>query len=190
MAKGDSARAIADFDQAIRLDPKDSLAFHNRGLAYRSKGDLAHAIADFDESIRIDPKFARAYYNRGLVYGKKGDSRRAVADFQEAMRLDPGDSSPYNSAAWILASCSADKCRDGAKAVELATKACSLTSWKDPDYLDTLGVAYAEVGDFEQAIKFEKQALQFPEWADKQGEGARKRLDLYKARKPYREDTP
>jgi tetratricopeptide (TPR) repeat protein len=190
MAKGDLARAIADYDQAIRLDPKDSRAFGARGLAYEAKGDFTHAIADYDKAIQIEPQFARVYYNRGIVYGKKGDYRRAVADFQEAIRLDPNDPSPYNSAAWLLASCSADNCRDGAKAVELATKACSLTAWKNPDYLDTIGVAYAEIGDFDQAIKFEKQALQFPQWAEKQGDGAQKRLDLYKERKPYREKTP
>jgi len=190
MAKGDLARAMADYDEAIRLDPKDSLAFINRGLIYRSKGDFTRAIADYDRAIQIDPQFSLAYYDRGIVYGKQGDYRRALADFQEAIRRDPKDPSPYNSAAWILASCSADKCRDGAKAVELATQACSLTSWKDPDFLDTLGVAYAEVGNFEQAIRFEKQALQFPQWAEKQGDGAQKRLDLYKERKPYREKTP
>jgi len=190
MARGDLARAIADYDQAIRLDPKDSIAFGNRGLAYKSKGDLTRAMADYDRAIQIEPQFARAHYNRGVIYGKKGDYSRAIADFHEAIRLDPKDPSPYNSAAWLLASCDADKCRDGAKAVELATQACSLTSWKDPDYLDTLGVAYAEIGEFEQAIKFEKQALQFPQWAEQQGDGAQKRLDLYKERKPYREKLP
>jgi tetratricopeptide (TPR) repeat protein len=190
MAKGDSDRAIADFDQAIKLDPKNSLAFSNRGLAHKAKGDLARAIADFDQAIKLDPRYARAYYNRGIVYANKGDHRRAVADFQESIRLDPDDPSPYNSAAWILASCSADNCRDGKKAVELATQACSLTGWTQPDLLDTLGVAYAEAGDFENAIKFENQALQYPQWAEREGDGARKRLELYKQKKPYREQMP
>ena len=190
MAKGDFTRAIADYDKAISIDPKDALAFGNRGLAYKAKGDLARAMTDFDQAIKLDPGFTRAYYNRGILHGKKGDPSRAVSDFEQAIKLDPEDASPYNAAAWILASCTADKCRDGVKAVELASKACSLTNWKDPDYLDTLGVAYAEVGDFDQAIKFENQALQFPEWEKKQGDGARKRLELYKEKKPYREQAP
>ena len=190
MLMGDPNRAIADFDQAIRLDPKDAIAFSNRGYAYRTKGDLARAIADFDQAIKIDPQFSRPYYNRGIVYGKKREYRRAVADFEQAIHLDPNDPSAYNSAAWILASCTADDCRDGAKAVDLATQACKLTNWKDPDYLDTLGVAYAEVGNFDQAIKMESQALQFPAWATRQGDGAQKRIELYKQRKPYREQAP
>ena len=57
------------------------------------------------------------------------------------------------------------------KAVELASKACSLTNWKDPDL-------------------WTRSALQFPEWSEKQGDGARKQLELYKEKKAYREQTP
>jgi len=74
------------------------------------------------------------------------------------VRLDPGE---------LLR----DKCRDGAKAVELATPGLLTDDWKDPDFLDTLGVAYAEVGNFEQAIRSKKSA-QFPQWAET-GDGAR-----------------
>jgi tetratricopeptide (TPR) repeat protein len=189
LAKGDLDRAIGDFDEAIKLDPKNPLAFSNRGQAHRAKGDSARAIADFDQAIKLEPRYARAYYNRGTVYASQGDHRRAVADFQESIRLDPEDPSPYNSAAWILASCPADDCRNGKQAVELATKACSLTGWTQPDLLDTLGVAYAEAGDFESAINFENRALQYPKWAEREGDGARKRLELYKEKKPYREPT-
>jgi tetratricopeptide (TPR) repeat protein len=51
--KGDFDNAIADCTEAIRLDPKDALAYLNRGLAYRSKGDSDKAIADFKEAIRL-----------------------------------------------------------------------------------------------------------------------------------------
>lgn len=47
----DYARAIADFDEAIRLDPQFAQAFVRRGGAYYFKKDYAHGIADFDEAI-------------------------------------------------------------------------------------------------------------------------------------------
>ncbi len=55
-AKGDYDRAIADYTEAIRLDPKYAHAYNNRGNAYGAKGDYDHAIADFDQVIReLDP---------------------------------------------------------------------------------------------------------------------------------------
>ena len=96
--KGDPDRAIADYDAAIRLDPKYALAYNHRGEAYIDKGDYARAIADLDEAIRLDPKYAHAYTNRGVVWGRKGDFGRAIADYTEAIRLDPDLHSPTSTA--------------------------------------------------------------------------------------------
>ena len=52
--KGDTDRAIADFDQAIKLDPKDAIALNNRGFAWRIKGDIARAAADYEQAIKLD----------------------------------------------------------------------------------------------------------------------------------------
>ena len=95
--KGDDDRAIADYNEAIRLDPKSAYAYSNRGLAYDHKGDLDRAIADYNEAIRLDPKYALAYFNRGNAYYQKGDDDRAIADYNEAIRLDPKYAFAYNN---------------------------------------------------------------------------------------------
>jgi lipoprotein NlpI len=87
--KGDLDRAVADFNEAIRLDPEFALAYNNRGLAYRDKGEFDRAIADFNEAIRLEPKFAVAFNSRGFTYDRKGERDRAIADYTEAIRLDP-----------------------------------------------------------------------------------------------------
>ncbi len=87
--KGDYDHAIADFDQAIRLDPKNALAYYNRGRAYNSRGDYDRAIADLDQAIRLDPRGATAYNNRGVAYERKGAYGRAIADFDHALAIDP-----------------------------------------------------------------------------------------------------
>ena len=87
--KGDLDRAIADYSEAIRLDPKYALTYSHRGFAWRKKGDFDRAIADYSEAVRLDPKYARAYDNRGDVHRDKGDLHRAIADYSEAIRLDP-----------------------------------------------------------------------------------------------------
>src|SRR5262249_7560433 len=80
-SKRDNELAIADYNEAIRIDPDDADAFYGRGNAWREVGDNARAIADYDEAIRLDPNHAPALNNRGAAWLAKGQSDRAVADF-------------------------------------------------------------------------------------------------------------
>ena len=85
--KGDYARAIADFTEAIHLNPKRVDFYNNRGCAYNEKGDHDKAVADYTEAIHLDPKAAAVYYNRGNAYSEKGDKAMAKADFAQAKKL-------------------------------------------------------------------------------------------------------
>ena len=87
--KGDTDRAIKEYDEAIRLGPKNPAAYNNRGSAYSEKSDYDRAIKDFDAAIRLDPKYVAAYYNRGNAHKGKGEYDRAIKDYSEAIRLDP-----------------------------------------------------------------------------------------------------
>jgi tetratricopeptide (TPR) repeat protein len=100
LAKGDNDHAITEYREAIRLDPKDSVAYDDRGRAYRAKGDLDSAIADFTEAIRLAPKHADLYNNRGIAYGAKGDNDRAIADYTEVIRLEPKNPVAYHNRAF------------------------------------------------------------------------------------------
>jgi lipoprotein NlpI len=86
---GDYDRAIADADEAIRLDPNDAAAFNNRGAGYLKKEVYDRAIADFNEAIRIDPSYALAFKNRGSFYQRRVDLDRAIADYSKAVQLQP-----------------------------------------------------------------------------------------------------
>jgi tetratricopeptide (TPR) repeat protein len=102
--KGDSQKALADGNQAVRLNPKLAMAYLNRGRALSALGEKDKSIADYDEAIRLDPKFTMAYNNRGVVYKNKGDVARALADYSEAIRLNPKLTLPLNNRALLLAS--------------------------------------------------------------------------------------
>ena len=86
-------RAIADYTQAIRLDPNDAFAYNNRGITYKNKGDYDRAIADYTQALRLDPNDAAVYNNRGVAYADKGHLDRAIADYTQALQLDPNHAS-------------------------------------------------------------------------------------------------
>ena len=95
--KGDQDGAIADINEAIRLDPENADNYNVRGLARLAKGNKDGAMADYNEAIRLDPKLALAYYNRGIARQEKGDQDGAIADYSEAIRLDPNYAPAYNN---------------------------------------------------------------------------------------------
>ena len=95
--KGQYDRAIADYDTAIKLNPKDADFYFNRGTSYDDKGQFDRAIADYDTAIKLNPKYAIAYNNRGNAYNYKGQFDRAIADFDTAIKLNPKDASAYNN---------------------------------------------------------------------------------------------
>ena len=187
-AKKEYDKAIADYNEAIRLDPKHALAFNNRGIAWRAKKEYDKAIADFTEAIRLDPKDAGAYYyNRGHAWHDKKEYDKAIADYGEAIRLDPKDGAAYNHLAWLRAVCPKPECRDGKKSVELASRACELSGWKEAYHVGTLAAAYAEAGDFDKAVEWQTKAnALYTESQDK--DKGEKRLKLYREKTPYRDE--
>ena len=88
-AKGELARAIADYDEAIKADPQQSAAYNNRGIAYAAGNDFEKAIADYDEAIKLKPDYASALNNRGLAYFNQGQHQRAITDYDEAIKIEP-----------------------------------------------------------------------------------------------------
>jgi tetratricopeptide (TPR) repeat protein len=92
---GQYNRAIADFNQAIKLNPKNSQFYYNRGVTYSDKGQHDRAISDYDKAIKLNPKIAGIYNDRGVAYKKKGQYDRAIADYGRALKLNPKYSLAY-----------------------------------------------------------------------------------------------
>jgi tetratricopeptide (TPR) repeat protein len=186
--KRDFAKAVEDYTQAIKLNPKYTAAFANRASVWSYVGEWDKATDDYTEAIRLNPNLAVAFAQRGVIWQFKKEYAKALDDFTEAIRLGPDSHAPHCSRAWLRATCADGKYRDGKKAVEDAMRACDLVGWKDAACLVTLAAACAENEQFDEAVKWQKKALEDAEFAKHNDEFARKALKLYESKKPYHED--
>jgi tetratricopeptide (TPR) repeat protein len=87
MQEGKYEDAITYYTKALKVNPKDAIAYNNRGIAWGKKGDYDNAIADFTKAVEIDPQFADPYKNRGSAYYDQGDYDRTCSDFQKSCEL-------------------------------------------------------------------------------------------------------
>ncbi len=186
LRRADYDRAIADYSEAIRLDPKHAHAFNGRGSVWSVKQDYDQALADYSEAIRLDPTSAHAFGGRGNVWSGKKKHDRALSDYAEAIRLDPNDAYSFDARAWLLATCPDATYRDAKLAIVSATTACELREWKDAYSLGTLAAAHAEAGDFEAAVEWQTKANALHTDAEDKQKGEEK-LKLFREKKPYRE---
>jgi TonB family protein len=95
VASQDFDGAIADYSEAIRLDPLFADAYYNRALAKGIKQDFDGAIKDFLTTIAIDPKNSRAFFNLGRLRASRDDFVGAIADFSQSLALNPNDAATY-----------------------------------------------------------------------------------------------
>ena len=187
------ARAISDLSQAIRLLPNDLDAYAARAKAYAKLGDHESAVADANLAVKLRPtteiylQRAHDFELRATAYKVMGQSELALRDLREAVRLAPNYGGGHEALAWFLATCPEVRVRNGTDAVSSAMRACEISHWTDSGYIDTLAAAYAEVGDFEQATKYEQQSLNDRSLAPTASKEREERLHLYQQRKPYRD---
>lgn len=187
--KKEHDKAITDYSRVIHLNPKDFEAYTNRGNAYTDKKEYDKAIADYTQAIRLEPKDAVAHNNRGYAYFCKKEYEKASVDYSQAIRLEPMYAKACANLGWLLSTCPNDALRNGQKAIELATKAGELSHWKVAQNHEVLAAANAETGNFMEAVKWQKLALEVGFANEAEKEAARQRLKLYEEGKRYRVDN-
>lgn len=151
--RGELARAIADYNEAIRLDPGNATAFENRGTAFLRNGNHDRAIEDYNEAIRLDPNFALAYADRGAAYYFKKDYERAIKDYDEAIRLDPKRSGTFSNRGAAY-----KKIGRNDRAIADESEAIRLEPTR-PEFYDNRGLSYAHNRDYDRAIADYDEAI-------------------------------
>jgi serine/threonine-protein kinase len=183
-ARKDLDGALRHFQAAVLSRSSNPWGHSNMGWVLHEKGDDEGAAACYAEAIRLAPTSAKFRAEYGAILVGKRDPGAAAGQYRTAVRIAPSAAEYRNALAWLLAT-GPDGVRAGKRAVEEATRACELTGWKDPKYLDTLAAAHAAAGNFDLAIEVQNRALKDPAFPAGQGAGARARLALYEQKKLY-----
>jgi tetratricopeptide (TPR) repeat protein len=153
------------------------------------RGQLDEARIHLETVARAAPDNAESRQNLAELFHRQGQAGAAVREYQAALALKPDWEPVLNNLAWLLATDPRAEVRDGAQAVRLAERACSLTGHTNFWLLQTLAAAYAENGQFTNAVQTAHTALNLARQADlrdlvSRGEA---RLSLYQAGQPLRE---
>jgi tetratricopeptide (TPR) repeat protein len=185
----DTNAALAEYQEAIRLDPKSVAPRNNLGTLFVELGRLDDAMKQYAESARLDPEDAYAFYLTGKLLLREGRDGEAIPQFRKAAQFAPDDFQMLAYMARVLASDENAQARDGSAAFILASKANALTGGVQPAMLDTLAMAYAELGRFDDAQQAVEDAIALAgKYKLKDDVAAMTgRLQLYKNRQPYRE---
>ena len=190
-AKGRIDEAIAHYQKAITAQPDHFLARYSLGHALLEKGELEGAIQVCRIALLLRPSDADCQTTLAIALEEKGNPTEAIQHYQKAIELAPKSISTLTNLAWLLATSQDASLRNGAKAIELATQADRLVGGTNTLVLRTLAAAYAENGEFTNAIRTARSAMQL---ARMHGEDSLTRdldqqIRLYQLGMPYRETT-
>jgi tetratricopeptide (TPR) repeat protein len=175
------------WEDAVAKSPLYARPHNNLGNALQALGRTEEAIAHYQEALRIKPDYANAHYNWGLALPRLGRFEEAVMHNQEALRIEPDYAAAHNNLAWLRATCPDETIRDGRRALAHAMRAVELVGDDNAVVLDSLSAAYAESGDFDEAVRWQERAVQLA--GDEVKDDLAARLELYKQGQPYRDSN-
>jgi tetratricopeptide (TPR) repeat protein len=187
--RGRLDEAIASYRKAAQLRPDYADAQFNLGRALLQKGRVDEAISHLQEVVQMRPDDAEAHGKFGNALCQKGRIAEGMSQLQQALQINPADVSVQNNLAWLLATCSNESLRDGNKAVELARQANEMSGGKSPAILGTLAAAFAEAGQFGDAVGSARKAMALAQAAGKPEMVRRlnSQLQFYEAGRPFHE---
>ncbi|MFM6885485.1 MAG: tetratricopeptide repeat protein, partial [Dolichospermum sp.] len=152
--------AVAAYQKAIELDPKDATAYYNLGNALIGQKKLDEAVAAYQKAIELDPKDATAYNNLGIALRGQKKLDEAVAAYQKAIELDPKNATAYYNLGNALRG---QKKLD--EAVAAFQKAIELDP-KDATAYYNLGIALSDQKKLDEAVAAFQKAIELdPKYA-------------------------
>jgi tetratricopeptide (TPR) repeat protein/protein involved in polysaccharide export with SLBB domain len=146
-------KAIDDYNEAIRLDPKGATPRLRCGGAWMYQNEYDKALADYAEAVRMHPENSEAYCGRGNAWCGKGDYKTAIADYSKAIRLDAKNAAAYSGRGFAYYSKGSydPAIADCTEAIRLDPKLCDAYCYR--------GAAWHAKGNFDKAIADANEAI-------------------------------
>jgi tetratricopeptide (TPR) repeat protein len=188
LLRGNPGEALAHYLEAVHLQPDLFDAKLNAGLALALTGKPREALQQYQEIVASQAAFGKAYYFIAHALREQGDREASGPLFKQGLELDPYWIESARQTAWGLATNPDPRQRYGALAVYLSRQVCEATGYERAELVDTLAAALAEVERFDDAEAMERKALELFATAGmaKQLNGAKERLAIYHAQRPFR----
>jgi Tfp pilus assembly protein PilF/4-amino-4-deoxy-L-arabinose transferase-like glycosyltransferase len=180
--------AVTYYTTLITNNPDNPYTHYELAKSYGLQRRYQEAVRHFEKAIELKPDWSDAYRTLGRTWFLVGNVSRGISCLHRAVELNPADVGALNNLAMALATAEDPNLRNLPDAVKYAQRACELTKYNRPFFLDTLAVAYASAGNFGDAVKTAQRAIELAE-AGGQHELAdqiKERLVLYKSNRPYR----
>lgn len=157
------------------------------GVALTMK-DPELALRISENILKLDDKNESVLCQIPSLYIALKQYDKAVEAYEKSVKLFPENPTALNNYSWFLSTTTQDAYRDGKKALELGLKAAEASNYERAFILSTLAAAYAENGDFENALKFIQKALEINK-DDSITESIKNEMESYKQNKPVRENS-
>lgn len=182
-SQGDDEHAMADYDEAIVLDPGLADAWNNRGALEGGTGDLEAALRDFDAALKIDPTLAKAHLNRALARQALGEADGALQDFEAALKGGGTDGTTPDPRAYRGRAELREARGDVAGAIEDMDQAIKLDP-ANAAFFVVRGRLWGKRGDITRAIADDDEAIRL----DPNSAGAyNNRCTIFMLRERYKE---
>ena len=154
-------KAIEIYNQALKINPKHVEVYGTRGIIKSLLGKIDSALEDLNMAIEIDPQIPMLYVTKAQILELQGNCQAAIENYEKGMRMsfDNEKIDTKGNIAWILAACPDSIFRDSEKALKSALESLEAVPGKEYMNLRTIAAAYAEIGDFENAIIYQKKAI-------------------------------
>ena len=189
MSRGEVDEAIAHLREALAIKPAFGEAHQSLASALAGRGRLDEAAVHLQKALEIKPDSSDVRRNLAIVLSARQKIAESLEQKREALRRQPGNAALLSNTAWTLATNPNASIRNGAEALELALRATKLSDGREPAVLGTLAAAYAETGQFSEAVKTAEQAIRLAEAKGdrKLVEQIRGCLAFYKKGEPFRQ---
>jgi tetratricopeptide (TPR) repeat protein len=184
---GNLSAAVESYQAALDCGLREAGLWNELGVAYLRLERWNEAGECFQQALSLEPRSIECLCRLAGVFTKLARFDDARSRYKEALRLSPNWPQSAIRNARALATHPDARVRDGLRALELAQHACEATSSSDPVFLDTLAAAYAEAGQFPDAITTAEKALSLVSRPDQLEltSAIKARLQLYRDRRPF-----